>query len=294
MNRRHIDLCRPFPQSPPNTWIRLLRCAAATLLLNTCAGASTAQDTKKAAPPAVAAAMITRVEQFLREVARLSLMPPGTDPNHDQQWPRADYYEVPAPDGATTQRYKRLQTTRVTAHHLWNDPARGPAWTVELYGGAIEATVLVQTGAIVVFLDGALGNTLAHDPAPELSQCLSGDVALSRATQYLRAAGLNLNELVLRSVSLADMGRPPMAVERCWDITWDRVWHGVPYDDQSIHMSLDAGRGRLISYGAAVGAPSPAVARLDVSTVGAVEIARRFIVAHSAEPAGEPIRPYQE
>lgn len=265
-----------------------MRCFAAMLLIGVNIRAAIAQKPGEAAPPEIATVTIARAEQFLRDVARLSPMPPGTDPDRAQAWPRRDYREFRAPGATTTEVFERAQTKTVDAHPYTEDPRMGPGWTVHLYGNEMEITIDPATGAVKNFLDGILITALGLDPAPDSAQCISAETALARGVQYLQLTGLNLNELVLHSVRFVDMAQPATASTRVWGIFWLRTWQGVTFRDQEVSVTLDAGRGRLLTHGARIAAKPPTEARLGISVDRAVEIAREFVVAQGGAAVGEP------
>jgi len=254
-----------------------------TFQMNVSAPIAIAQKPGDIAPSDIAVAATNRAETFLRAVAQFSPMPLGTDPDRAQAWPRADYREVRDPNETTTSKYERVQSTLVIAPSTSYGLTSGADWTVQFYGGEIDVTVNVTTGVIEDFFDRTLSGILGLDPAPDLPQCIPQDVAVSRAIQYLRATGINLDELALRSTRLVDLAVPASASTRYWDISFDRIWQGVPYrnGDGQVSLTLDAGYGRLMNFGASLNAQPPTIGRLDVSNIQAVDIARRFVTAQT-------------
>src|SRR5262245_58634640 len=89
-----------------------------------------AQKPVEEAPPAAAAAAIRRAEQFVRDLARLSPMPPDTDPDRAQAWPRASIRIFRQPDGQT-QKYLRGPNTKVVGFLQSGRLISGRAWTVK-------------------------------------------------------------------------------------------------------------------------------------------------------------------
>jgi hypothetical protein len=247
-----------------------------------------AQQAGKPLSPDVAAAAIARAEQFLRDVAQLSPMPPGTDPDRAQALPRRNYREFRAPGETTVQRFAREPKTTVVSGLYSDDPKMGLYWDVAFYNGEIKVGVDANSGAIRSFIDGVLSSALHLDPVPASIACISPSTALSRASHYLQAAGINLNELSLKSIRLVDTAYPTGADSRKWEVFWDRLWRGVPYHDADIYVELDAGHGRLITFGTpGLGMIPPKQALLVIPAARAPEIASRFLAARSWPVNGE-------
>jgi hypothetical protein len=263
--------------------------AAFHVLFGLHTGGVSAQEATSAIPADAAHRAIQRAESFVREVARLSPMPRGTDADRAQRWPRNRSYTVRLPGNnlpkdVRTRVYTRNQSSSVVvAPEYENDSVNGSAWQVRFYGGQVSVNINPTQGFVSGFHDSVLGDVLIDDPPPPFDQCITQETAIRRAAEYLRAAGMNLNELALRSVTLEDGSIPSSARTRKWYVILDRIWQGVPFDDsdQRVIVLLDAGKGRLIGFGSATVAPTPTEARLAISDKQALEIAHRHIAAKS-------------
>ena len=269
--------------------VRSLSSLAAMTLLLTMIGKAGAQANPQPAPPAIEVAMKARAEKFLRAVSSLSPMPTDTDAARAQTWPIPFASSMRILDRATGQmvdRWVKDAPVSVVAHQMWDDPARGPAWTVRGYRG--EMTIRSDTRYVTSFIDTTMSGALEKDPAPDKAECISQDVAISRAYGYLCLTGVDTHELTLQQALLSDTSIPAVAITRTWTISWKRATNGVLYNDQGADVTLDAGKGRLYAYGAALSTPLPAVMRLDVSADQAVAIARRFLAGRSWNVLEEP------
>lgn len=263
-------------------------CCFIVLFMVVVSAYATAQQAGEPAPAETATTMIARAEEFLRAVEKLSPMPAGTHPDFAQAWPRATKRRFYDRNANRWEEAERNWTTTVLRHPTWGLPGTGKAWKVHLCGGEIELSVDAETGSVRSFHDNILTSLLGSEPAPDISRCILADVAVSRATKYVQAAGINLDNFVLDSITFVDNHTPADAESRKWEVTWRRVWQGVPFWAQPIVVALDAGYGRLLWFGAALSMQPPAMARLDILPDEAAEIAKRFLALRSRITVGTP------
>jgi len=91
----------------------------------------------------------------------------------------------------------------------------------------------------------------------------------------------------MRSFAVNDIGQPT-AGSRQASLSLTRIWSGVPFQsgEGQATFIMDAQYGRLITYGAQVGALSPKSDRLAISYQRAVQIAREFLSGHGETVTG--------
>ncbi len=262
-----------YPRRVALTWL-----CAGLLGMSTC-NKLPAQAPGESASPVAAAVMTSRALMFMRDLARLSPIPAASDPDREQAWPRSTIRVFRLPDGTIGSKSDREFSAKVTGHDSSGQLHTGILWAVDLYGGEIKVTVHSGGRRILGCIDGVLINAIIRNPPAPLSECISAETAMARAQLYLQIAGIDLTELSLRSAQFINGGTSASEASRKWDISWDRQWRGVVFEDQRVTVSLDASHGRLLSFGSAVAMPTPAVARIDVTPERASEIAGRQTAA---------------
>jgi hypothetical protein len=265
----HARTIRRMPRFCQFTWTAAL-CALVP------AAPGNAQKPLEAAPPDVTAAVTQRGWSFLREVARLSPMPPGTDPDRAQALPRAETYTYHYTDGREMVR-RRAPGVRVMGDLRSGRHQQGRAWTGKFFDD-IDVSVDTASGYVTDFMDRALSEALSADPAPDRAHWLTRDRALMRAARYLHAAGVPSQEFVFKDYGIHDIGQPDASSRQAM-LSLARIWSGVPYQsgEGQATFIMDAQYGRLIGYGAQVGALPPKSDRLAISYQRAVQIAREFV-----------------
>src|SRR5688500_15923999 len=143
-----------------------------------------AQQPGEIAPPDVAAAMVARAEGFLRAVAVLSPMPPGTDPDRAQAWPRSPKRRFFDRSLNKHVAYDRVFQTNVVGAEASGAPGKPRAWRVYLYsagyaplpgGGEIMVRIDPSSGAVNSFHDSTLTTALSDDAALPSSQWIKQD-----------------------------------------------------------------------------------------------------------------------
>ena len=275
---------RPRHPAVPSALANLCRLLPAVCALVPAAPAI-AQKPLETAPPNVAAAVTQRGWSFLREVARLSPMPPGTDPDRAQTLPRAETYIYHYYDGREVV-HRRAPGVQVTVDHSSGRHQQGVAWTGRFFDD-VDVSIDPNSGLVTGFMDRALSGALSADPAPDRAHWLTKDQAIGRAARYLHAAGIPSREFVFQDFAIHDIGQPNAHSRQAF-VTLGRIWMGVPYlsgEGQATFL-MDAQYGRLIGYGAQVGALSPKSDRLAISYQKAVQIAREFLGAHGETVTG--------
>src|SRR5437016_5436064 len=93
---------------------------------------SWAQKPGETPSPEVAAKVTQRARAFLQEVARLSPMPPGTDPDRAQALPRSETYASHHPGGREILHH-RLPGIHVVGDIGSNRHQQGAGWTARLF-----------------------------------------------------------------------------------------------------------------------------------------------------------------
>lgn len=258
---------------------------ATAMIIGTCSAAY-GGSRQQVAPPEVKDQAISRLLTFLKDIATLSPLPSGTDSDLAQRWPRNPVRRFKAFGSNTVERANRPTDLRVYESAVSSDPRSGHAWSVEVYGREILGDIAADGKRIVIFVDGALAGRLSEEPAPGLQDCLPVGVGIARAIAYAKAAGISTRDLSLRSVRLADTNVPPSEASRTWEITWDRTVNGVVYEGQHVSCSLDAHRGRLLSFGARLASPPPSNMIVSVGPSDALRIAEEFVRINGITLAG--------
>jgi hypothetical protein len=241
---------------------------------------------ERLAPPDVANAMLARAERFMKDVAELSPMPAGTVPDHAQAWPRAANRTVMVTGETSLRTSTRILSPKVVWDKYANEH-QGPGWRVTLYG-SIEVVIDPATLSVRKFMDDVLCDTLLHDPITGRSP-ISQEEAISRATAYLVAGGVDTKTLILESATLSADPEPQNGMSSKWDVSLKRLWRGVPFHQQGIFVSMDASWGRLIgSGGLGLGLPPPTSATVGIQPSRGIEIARALMSLRSRTLTGEP------
>jgi hypothetical protein len=229
------------------------------------------------------ASAISRAERFLADVATLSPIKNKADLNRSQAWPRGNAREGVTGDPATRKGIPRSLATTVEARGSSMNLHTPELIRVYLLGSEIEVEV-VANGTVVSFFDEALHAPLMNEAATDTP--ILRQTAVERAERYLRAASIDMSNLVAVSADLPEKRPHSSAAAWLYSVHFVRMWQGVPYSDQGVRVSLDASAGRLVGFGAQLDASDPNPARLLVSRERAAAIASLMVTNRNGVVVG--------
>jgi len=96
-------------------------------------------------------------------------------------------------------------------------------------------------------------------------------LANQRAAEYLRAAGISLDDKKLERSALSESGI------MIWEIKYRRMYKGFPFHEDGLGMSLDLLDGSLIGFGDSCGSPLPDTTDVKLEKDLAVQAARDYL-----------------
>ena len=163
----------------------------------------------------------------------------------------------------------------VASHH-WR-----PLWHVEMTSGA--KLEIADVSGIVVGYE-------APDRAPAAKEvgAAAADDALRLAMRVLNASGqkTELDE----SPEMEDTGASTGA-SRLWTVRWRRVFQGIPYRDDNVHVAIEAATGRLHALSIDFSAPPPRAFEEMYTAQQALDVAQAALAKLHPNERIEPLPP---
>ncbi len=265
----------PYSTSRPTNL--LLTVQVSLICFTTLIGAkrSNSDVPEKPASPAVATKAIKRGELFLRELQRLSTFVSVSDRDISQMWPRAESYMVFLPEPNKQVKIKRSSTVTVVSNLNRDRYPTSHAWTVKFCDNQIEFAMDPTCSQIHFFHDMVLSIALRHEPAPESTDLISPETACERSIAYLRAGNIDTGSLMLEYIKQQNaQSFQRTARDSTYFVSFVRQLNGVPFVNEGVNVTLDAGRGRLLAYGGrsiALDQPTPKI--VNISLENAIQVA---------------------
>jgi hypothetical protein len=112
-----------------------------------------------------------------------------------------------------------------------------------------------------------------HRQRHDLSVKISEPEAARLAAQYLKAAGLSLDDAKLKT------NKPvPYANDTClWRVTFERMCNGYPYRNDGALVTLNPSDGSLVGFGYHFKSPKPLSTDVKLDKAAAIECARAYM-----------------
>ena len=178
--------------------------------------------------------------------------------------------DIPFGEGATATYYE-------SKHRGYS----GPEWEIEFYDFS-EISVDPLTGKVTGILNHVARREASALVSPESTPIPEAE-AIKIATHVLETLGMPEDLVFKEATCEAHVHRADGTDVYEWNVKWDRVYQGIPYERGNAAVSMDAATGRFIAGGISRRPPTPVSVDVRLSKEEAIAIALDFAASRGFE-----------